>query len=117
MISINTKIGTINANGIEVISTVECGEGSCTLLIRSNSALGRDWRYEFTDFDGDAYHWVTDQAPECGKDGSYNPDDLFQFSATIHEVKKNGRHWKAGGQLVTPPSSDDYKLAASILAS
>ena len=101
MISINTKIGTIDHNGIEVITTVECDQGVSTLLIRSNSALGRDWRYEFTDFDGYFYSWITDQAPESGKDGCYNPDNIFQFSATAHEIKQNGRHWKTKGLPVT----------------
>lgn len=97
MVSINTKIGTIDQHGIEIITTIECDEGVSTLSIRSNSAMNDDWRYEFTDFDGDMYKWATDQAPQCGKSGSYNPNNIFQVSATVHEVKQNGRQWTAYG--------------------
>ena len=109
MVSINSILGTIDSNGIEVITTIECDEGLSILSVRSNAALGCDWRYEFTDFDGDVYKWTTDQAPQGGKSGSYNPDNIFQVSATVHEVKQNGRHWKAGGKLVTR-----HELALSI---
>ena len=97
MVSINTKIGTIDHHGIEIMTTIECDDGVSTLFIRSNSALGRDWRYEFTDFDGDVYLWITDQCPESGKNGRYNPDNIFQFSATAHEIKQNGK--RMNGQL------------------
>tara|TARA_R100001440_G_C2467568_1_gene111059 strand:+ start:28 stop:342 length:315 start_codon:yes stop_codon:yes gene_type:complete len=100
MASINTQITSIDSDGLETTTTIVGDTGRTAWLKIRSGGVSCDFKYSYTDFNGDRYVLRTDDFLHVTLDHMYShekfdPDFITHIGPITGKVKQIGKRFPA----------------------